>query len=153
MSIDKVKGYTDKLKHRATRELAFAGYILYIWNPEKLECKLHPLTEIKPTCRVNSTSETFQLGKPAFFIDGKPLFVLVRGIPYSIELKLLDKKERKRLDEKGYSASEIDAKVNSIYTNQIFRAKRLNKNDIIIFVLSIITSVLTTSMCFMLGGL
>jgi hypothetical protein len=151
-NIDKLKGYSEKIRYNAKKQMAFAGYVLYIWNPNKLECKLLPLTEIKPTCRINSTAETFQLGKPAMFIDGKPLFVLIRDIPYSIELELLTDKTREYIKEKGYSASEIDAKINSVYTNRIFRSKRLNKTDFIIFGLAILTTILTTSMFFMVGG-
>jgi len=147
------KNVIEKVKAKARESLALGGYLLYIWNPEKLNCKLFPLPEVKSTVRISSYSETFQLGKPAMFLEGKPLFIVVREIPYSIELELIDNDERnKLLTEKGYTPSEIDAKINSIYVNRIFRAKRLSRTDIIIFGLSILATALITAMSCMVGG-
>lgn len=147
------KNVIDKIKLKAKESLAFGGYLLYIWNPEKLNCKLFPLPEVKATVRIASFGETFELGKPAMFLEGKPLFIVVREIPYSIELSLITNKKRSKvLQEKGYTPSEIDAKINSIYVNRIFRAKRLTRIDIIIFALSLISTALITAMSFMLSG-
>lgn len=149
---EKIKELSEKAKFKTTENIAFAGYVLYFWNPEHLECDLKPLPSIAPTCRIKGTNEIYQLGKPAMFLNGKPLFVVVRDVPYSIELQLESKsKVISKLKEKGYTSSEIDAKIHSIYTNQIFRSKRLSKTDFIIFILSIITSVLLTSL-FFIGG-
>ena len=131
------------------KQVAFAGYLIYIWNPEHIECELKPLPTIQPICRLASVNETYQLGKPAMFFNGKPVFIVLRGIPYSIELEFTtNEKEVIKLMEKGYSASEIDAKVHSVYTNSIFRNKRWSKMDALVYILSIITTALTTSIIF-----
>jgi len=149
---EKIGNLKERLKHKARENVAFAGYLLYIWNPEKLHSKLYPLPEVKSTVRISSTGESFNLGKPSLYLEGKPLFIVIRELPYSIELELKDNNYHfKVLEEKGYTASEIDAKINSMYVNQIFRAKRLTKTDIIVFLLSILSSILITSMMFMVG--
>ena len=131
------------------KQVAFAGYLIYIWNPEHIECELKPLPTIQPICRLASVNETYQLGKPALFFNGKPVFIVIRGIPYSIELKFTTKdKDVIALIEKGYSASEVDAKIHSVYTNSIFRNKRWSKMDALVYILSIITTALTTSIIF-----
>lgn len=156
---ENIKQLGSKIKHKTKESIAFMGYVLYFWNTDKLQAKLHPLPEIPPTIRIKSTGEKFELGKPAFFIDGKPLFVLLRGIPFSIEIEIKNSKYKIKnengekipiIENKGYSANEIDAKLNSIYVNRIFRAKSLTTTHIIIFILSLLSSVLITSMFWMI---
>ena len=142
-----------KVKDFATEKIAYSGYLLYIWNSEKLAMELKPMVSIEPTIQIRSTKEIFQVGIPAGILNGKPLFVAVRGIPYTVEMDLTQTKIKDGfktlLTLKGYSASEIEAKLNSIYINRIFRAKVLSRNMLILWILSLITSVLITSMGFM----
>ncbi|HEY0090645.1 MAG TPA: hypothetical protein VGB37_17470 [Candidatus Lokiarchaeia archaeon] len=161
---EKIRNFTD-----------FRGYVLYIFDSEKLEGKLYPLPRIQPTLRIRETSEDFALGKPAFYIEGKPVFIVYREYPVSISLetKIIEEsgyyckecsimfdnevkncekcgkeveilKFKPHLAEKGYSASEINAKVTSIYTNRIFRQSAITSTFIIVFILSIILSILVT---------
>lgn len=148
----KLQDLKNKVKHKVDSSIVYNGYVLYIWNPEKLQGKLHPLTEVKSTLTIRSTAETFELGKPALFLEGKPLFIVIRGIPYSIELDITNDETRKILKEKGYSPSEIDAKINSIYVNRIFRAKRLTTLDWILYILSLLCTALIVAFFFMVGG-
>ncbi|MBA7492418.1 hypothetical protein ES702_02968 [subsurface metagenome] len=53
---------------------------------------------------------------------------------------------RSLLVMKGYSASEIDAKIHSIYTQKIFRAPRMTLTNIVIMVLLMLSSCLITYM-------
>lgn len=162
----------------------FRGYVLYIYDSEKLEGKLYPLPRITPTLRIKETAEIFSLDFPAFYIEGKPVFFVFRGYPLTIGFdfktafkigywcdecskmfnpndkeivefnnslicglcgKKLDKIEFKpHLAEKSYSASEIDAKVTSIYTNRMFRQSAITTNVVIAFILSIIVAILIT---------
>ena len=133
------------------KEIEYSAYAHYFYNPEHLESEIFPIVVINPTFILKRTQETFELGKPAYFLKGKPVFILVRDLPFSIELEFSQSKELiKTLKEKGYSAKDINAKLNSIYVNQVFRSKRFNKQDILLFLLSILTSVLITAMCFMM---
>jgi len=146
-----LKHVGKKAQYEFNKTVAFAGYLIYIWNPEHIECELKPLPTIQPICRLASVNETYQLGKPAMFFNGKPVFIVIRGIPYSIELEFITReKDIALLMEKGYSASEIDAKVHSVYTNSIFRNKRWSKMDTLVYILSIITTALTTSILFVI---
>ena len=146
-----LKNIGKKAQFEFNKQMAFAGYLIYIWNPEHIECELKPLPTIQPICRLASVNETYQLGKPAMFFNGKPVFIIIRGIPYSIELKFTtNEKDIVLLMEKGYSASEIDAKVHSVYTNSIFRNKRWSKMDTLVYALSVITTALTTSIIFLI---
>ena len=146
-----LKLISKKALYEFNKQVAFAGYLIYIWNPKHIECELKPLPTIQPICRLASVNETYQLGKPAMFFNGKPVFIVLRGIPYSIELEIkTNEKDIALLMEKGYSASEIDAKVHSVYTNSIFRNKRWSKMDTLVYILSIITTALTTSIIFVI---
>jgi len=126
MDID-IKNRMDTILKRA---LSFAGYVLYCYNPQNLNFKLIPLGEV------------FNLGQPSMYLEGKPLFIVVREIPYSIDLVL----DKSKLYEKGYSASEIDAKIHSIYTQRIFRPPRITFQAVILIILTILTSCLITYM-------
>ncbi|HEC92910.1 MAG TPA: hypothetical protein ENI51_07980 [Candidatus Atribacteria bacterium] len=138
MDID-IKNRMDTILKRA---LSFAGYVLYCYNPQNLNFKLIPLPRLQSTLRIKNTGEVFNLGKPSMYLEGKPLFIVVREIPFSIDLEL----DKNRLYEKGYSASEIDAKIHSIYTQRIFRPPRITFQAVILIILTILTSCLITYM-------
>ena len=88
-----MKNIKAKIDNSVKKFLSFAGYVLYIYNRENMNCKLIPLPRIEPTLRIRNTGEVFQLGNPSFYLEGKPLFIVVRGIPYSIEFGLTTVKE------------------------------------------------------------
>jgi len=157
--------FAGKLTHRVKDFLSIAeGFVLYVWNERNLNCKLVPLPKIRSVLRVNQ-DETFEIGKPSLVIDGKPLFIVVRGIPYSITVELRDIalflrelkfneseiKEKIPVDttmlvQEGYSASEIDAKIHSVYTQRMFRAPRFTMQNVIIVLLTIVSSCMITYM-------
>lgn len=140
----------EKVKKEVSANI-FEGYCLYLYDNENLNCKMFPLQSIQPTLRIKASNETFALDNPAFYIEGKPVFICLRGNPISISMELMDKNARKILIEKGYSASEIDAKINSIYTNNIFRKRMIDSSLIITYILSICVSVLSTILFMKLG--
>ena len=88
-----MKNIKAKIDNSVKKFLSFAGYVLYIYNRENMNCKLIPLPRIEPTLKIRNTGEVFQLGNPSFYLEGKPLFIVVRGIPYSIEFGLTTVKE------------------------------------------------------------
>ena len=116
----------------------FSGGILYFMN--KKNCIYITLRKIHPVIRLKKTNEVFKLEKPSFFISGKPIWILKRGNPISIKMEL----DFEQYVEKGYSSDEIDAKINSIYTNSIFRRNFINKTTIITLILSNIISIMST---------
>ena len=134
----------EKTDTNVKRLLAFQGYVLYCYNPENLNCKLIPLPRLDPTLRIKTTGEVFQLGRPSLYIEGKPLFIIIRGFPFSIDIKLNE--NRDKLIERGYNPAEIDARIHSIYTQRIFRAPKITLQSIVIVFLLILSSCLVTYM-------
>lgn len=150
----KAKEIKDIGKKGAKELIAkFGGYVLYIWNTEKHFCELKNLTEAKDSVRIKSTGETIKLAEPTILIDGRPTWICVREFPISINLEL--DKDRNALIEKGYSASEIDAKLHSPYTNRIYRLKSLSRQQKIIFLvsLSLVACITSIIWIFSYGGL
>jgi len=103
------------------------------------------------------------------FIEGKPVFIIFRNVPYSITLdkenKKLTEKDKKFLRKlgytesdienmsnqlflilKGYSASEIDAHTESIYIQRAFRVPMKNLE----FYLYLIMTNIITALCVIL---
>ena len=135
----------DKVLEKVKSTVEVKGYVLYFFDTKNLEAEWKVLYELPITIRIKSTKETFNIEKPAFYNNGKPVFICVRGNPNSVSLEFLENK----LIEKGYTSAEIDAKIHSIYVNRIFRRTFLNKDSIILLILSNIISILVTSMYFM----
>lgn len=174
-----LRSIRDKLESSIKSFLSFAGYILYVYNDEHLFCKLIPLTEITSMIRTNK-DETFYLGKPALNISGKPLWIIIREIPYSVEIEIMDirkllimkgydtieterllidgtKETVKKIDIdfpidkyqttlvlKGYSSMDTDSKLYSNYTKRIFKLPKMSIQNIMLMVLTIISSCLIT---------
>lgn len=88
-----MKNLKEKIDSSLKKFLSFAGYVLYIYNRESMNCKLIPLPKIEPVLRIRNTGEVFQLGTTSLFLLGKPLFVVLRGVPYALEFKLTTVKD------------------------------------------------------------
>lgn len=149
-----------KAKEKLDTSLTTAGYILYFWNTDKLNAQLKTLPYVANPLTIKSTQEVFLLGEPAFMLGDKPVFIILRGIPYSIELELIKSDDREieidginyKLKELEYTPSQIYAKTKSLYHEIFFKSKRLTLTDKVIFILSILLTALLTSVIFMLVG-
>lgn len=122
----------NKIKEKMKNIEEIAGYLHYIFDREKWESRLYPLPLIKPSIELREFSETYALDKVAYYLDGKPVFLVIRGIPYSMEIEQTEK----NLTLKGYTASEIQAKLNSVYVNNVFRKGTLQFKDYLVLILS-----------------
>lgn len=145
----------------------FRSYILYFYSDTNLQARLIPFPSIKPVIRLKSTLEIFKINKPAFFMDGKPVFILFREKPFSIEfetvMRELTEYEIKELDdlgytkeqiekigtnitvmEKKYSASDIDSMLYSAHSNILLRQKKISIQFGITWIFSILSTVLIT---------
>jgi len=157
-----LKSISNKIKSTVKNFLSFAGYILYVYSETHLNCKLIPLTTLGSTIRINK-DESIYLGKPAMFIEGKPLWIVVRGYPYTMELDMIGLKERlielgfnsKEIDvrvkkddtlliRKGYSSSDIDAKTYSLIAKRVFRIPKMSMSNVILVLLLMLSSCLIT---------
>lgn len=147
--------------------IKYSGYVIYLYDSDNLTGMMKPLTNIPPTLRWKNTSEMFKLDKPALYIDGLPVFLVLRGYPISISFSFIENNElvnmldekgnkikdndgkeimvkRKRLTEKGQSSSEIEAQLRSMYVNNVFRKKMMDSSTWIIFILWSFLCVLIT---------
>lgn len=109
-------------------------FIHYVFDVDKWESRLFPSKEIKPIFESKSFKEIYYLDKVCYYLDGKPVFLVVRGVPYSLEFAKL----QENLTIKGYSASEIEAKINSIYVNSVFRKSAFTFREYLSWLLSLL---------------
>lgn len=136
----------EKLKNKIKETEELAGYVHYVYDIDKWESILKPLPKIKPILELKNENETYKLDKIAYYLNGKPVFLVVRGIPFSLEIE----ETNTVLRIKGYSADEINAKINSIYVNSVFRKGSLQFKDYLVLLLSnIITGLVVYIITFM----
>jgi len=122
----------EKLKDKIKDLEEIQGYVHYVYDLDKWETRIHPLPKIKPILEFRELHETYKLDKVAYYLSGKPVFLIIRGIPYSLEIEETDKV----LKIKGYSADEIEAKINSVYVNTVFRKGSLQFKDYLVLILT-----------------
>lgn len=122
----------ENIKNKIKSIEEIEAYVHYVYDREKWESKLYPISKIKPIIEFKEYKEIYKLDSVAYYLNGKPVFLLLRGIPFSLEMK----ETEQILTLKGYSASEIEAKINSIYTNHVFRKGSLQFKDYLVLLLT-----------------
>lgn len=136
----------EKLKRKMKEIEDIQGYVHYVFDLDKWESEMIPLPKIKPILERKAYNETYRLDKVAYYLNGKPVFLIIRGVPFSLEIE----ETNTVLRIKGYSADEINAKINSIYVNSIFRKGSLQFKDYLVLLLSnIITGLVVYIITFM----
>jgi len=128
-----------KAKEILEQNIKTKGVILYVWNKDFMSAKLLGITEINPVLHIRNTKELYLVENPIFVIDGKPIFMVIRGIPYTLEIILnVNKSQHFFFELKGYTATEVHAKIKSIYTNVLYRQSPSLKFYLTMFLLMII---------------
>lgn len=131
----------------------FAGkpcVVFYCYDEQHLQFDSINLPQALPYIVVGRTSEIFYLIAPAFKIDNTYIYLCVREFPISIVLDLtstdnttLDGKQdlvssnvstMKKMIPRGMSAAEIRAKIESIYTQRIYRLKKITDVAMVLIV-------------------
>lgn len=131
--------HMNKAKELLEQNIKTKGVILYVWNKDFMSAKLLGITEINPVVHIRNTKELYLIENPIFVIDGKPIFMVIRGIPYSLEIILnVNKSQHFFFELKGYTSTEIHAKIKSIYTNVLYRQSPSLKFYLTMFLLMII---------------
>ena len=132
------------VKKYMNRQLGYLGFVFYVWNPKNLNIKIIPLTKINPILDLTNVKEFYFLYRPAMFIDGKPVFLVIRGIPLSFELKLLkdDSNMVKQIELDGYSASEVRALLRSGFTTYLFGKPNMSLTQMLYFIFLVISIML-----------
>ena len=137
------------VKKYMKRQLDYVAFVFYIWNPKNLNIKIIPLYRINPILDLVNLKEFYFLYRPAMFIDGKPIFLIIRNIPLSFELNLLSKKEKdkngnqidivKNIELNGYDSSEVRALLKSGFTKYLFGKPSFSYTQVLYLVFMIIT--------------
>lgn len=131
--------HLSKAKEILEQNIKTKGVILYVWNKDFMSAKLLGITEINPVVHIRNTKELYLIENPIFVIDGKPIFMVIRGIPYTLEIILnVNKSQHFFFQLKGYTATEVHAKIKSIYTNVLYRQSPSLKFYLTMFLLMII---------------
>jgi len=127
------------------------AWLLYFWTTNhSLNAELVSINSIKPEIDISNFEEMFRLNQPAFFISGKPVFVVKRGYPISINLEFISDKERSKITEKfNITSDEFYSLMKSSYKNQIFKNTLSSKEFIIIFFMGIFCTALLCCVIFL----
>jgi len=123
------------------------GKIMYFYDEKNY--KTINLYEIPSKIRINDESYNLEQ-KPSFFENGIPVWIIARDFPVPVRAELMKQKDRLKMVEKGYTASEIDAKIHSIYINTLFRRRIVNIENILLLIFTNLISIL--SMLLILKG-
>lgn len=119
----------------------------YIYNPKLMLSEFKDLPFIDSIVRVYGTAESFILTQPIASFKGKPVYCVRNDFPISITFELAD---YSGLTEKPMTPSEIDAICFSAMLKKAFQHNKFDKQIAIYFILSILLSVVSTSLIFIL---
>lgn len=126
----KENNFKDKL------EIQYRGFLLYIYDIQRMQCELKGLPKLATQITYSETNERFELGKPAFYLQGKPVWICLRGFPLSIETEDLQlESEIGKLKFRLPTSSEIEAKAKSLYAKMIFGKKMIDSSYYLITLL------------------
>lgn len=143
----------SEISKNVKRQLKYIGFVYYVWNPENLNVKVIPLLFAYPILDIVNLKEFYYLQRPSIFIEGIPIWIIIRGIPVSVELnirnvKLTDdngNRISKKVDDfireievKGYSPDEIRAKLESMFATYLFGKPTWTLRDYLMFALILI---------------
>ena len=85
----KVSDIKDKIESDFNKMFIHKAYIQYFYDSKHFETRLKPIERIPLVLRLKNYQETFILRKPSYYLNGKPVFQLLRGYPLSIQMSLL----------------------------------------------------------------
>jgi len=118
------------------RQLKYIGFVYYIWNIKNLNIKVIPLIYAYPVLDIVNLKEIYYLDKPSLFIDGIPIWTVIRNNPLSFEMDLVSKDGYfSDMTIHKYTSQEIRAKLKSGHSTYIFGKPSLTLREYIIFIL------------------
>jgi len=85
----KVADIKTKIESDFNKMFIHKAYVQYFYDSIHLESKLKPIERIPLVLRLSNFQESFILRKPSYYLNGKPVFQLLRGYPLSIQTVLL----------------------------------------------------------------
>ena len=136
-----ISDLSKDVKKYMNRQIGYLGFIFYVWNPKNLNIKIIPLLQINPILDLSNVKEFYFLYRPAMFIDGKPIFLLIRGIPLSFELNIIKDTNNmlSQIQLAGFTAQETRALLKSGFTTYLFGKPMLTLNQLLFLVFLFIT--------------
>lgn len=129
------------------------AFLLYVWNPNLMICEMKDLEYVDSIVRIFGTNESYILMNPMASLKGKPVYLVKRGFPISINFQFFKYEIGKDifnevLKEIPWKPSEIDAICFSASLKKAFQHNRFDKTIVIYFILSILLSIVSTSLVF-----
>lgn len=132
---------SDNVKETLERTDIYQAYVFYIWNAQNRNIKIIPLPNMNPLMDLVKMREIYLLHRPALFIDNKPIYIIVKNIPFSFELQFIDKENLEGLLKlKIPSATEVRAILKSIYVISIFGKPLFTMKHALIIILLLTTT-------------
>lgn len=164
---------SNTVKERAKEligKVSVQGWLEYYWDWDLKAYKLIPMAHVNTIYFLEDTKELFLLDEPTKLFKGKPVFTVIRGIPFAIPLEfriveLTDEINKiKELDKRfvfgraHLSTWDLYAKFKSIIVDRIFKPNKLTLKNMLGYFLAFIFGcmtvyiILSPYLVFMAGG-
>lgn len=124
------------------RFLKYPAYALFMFSDQNKQCRFLGLMNYDTSMRLKSMKQVFKLSNAFTFINGKPVYLLLDDVPYSLDMRL--DKDKAILREKGLTLEEVQEKTHALYTYLCFGTPKVNINYALISILTIFASILIT---------
>lgn len=115
----------DLIEKAINQNIVVKRLIYYFYDWKTKNAVLYKDTSLQEVWNNEQTEETFSLNEVAFYYEGIPVYFVIRDFNISVGLDFFD--DNRKLVEKGYSASDVHAKIQSQYIDRVF--KQANKVD------------------------
>ena len=100
--MDRNKKFVSSVKSRVSNNFSkmfiHKAYVEYYYDSQHKETILKPIERIPLVLRIPSFQEAFILRKPNHYLNGKPVFTVIRGYPLSIESDFLQTNKKTTID-------------------------------------------------------
>jgi len=94
----KISELKTKIESEFNKMFIHKAYIQYYYDSIHKESILKPIERIPLVIRIRKFQEAFILRKPDHYLHGKPVFVVIRGYPLSIETDFLQTLKESRIE-------------------------------------------------------
>jgi len=133
MSVDTKERIKQEIKEKFNERIVVKRLIYYIFDYKTRNSVLYQDTTLENEWSNPDTKELYTLKDVAFYYDGIPVYIVLKGINFSVGFDFVgdpyidkDGKEYYLYDlvQKGYSPEDMEAVLTSQTTNRLFRTIR-----------------------------
>ena len=138
----------------ALEKVTIQGWVEYYWNWDMKAYKLIPLTIVNTVWFSEDTQEVFLLDTPAKLLRGKPVFMVLRGIPFAMPMDFrvqdlanslngMYKIDKRFVFGRNHLSSwDLYSKLNSLIIDRIFKPNKLTLKSVFGYVVSFLFGLL-----------